>query len=77
MIEHDNLFNMLERYVEIGGSALRIIRHIFVIVHKEFKLSMSLILLVCCVVYHRAQFGDQRHFVCNCFHLVRYLKHNI
>ena len=34
-IDHDNLFYILENYVGIGGSALR---HIFVIVHKEFKL---------------------------------------
>ena len=32
---------------------------------------LCLILLVCCVGCHRAQF-----FVCICFHLVRYLRHH-
>ena len=34
---------------------------------------LCLILLVCCVGCHRAQFWDQLNFVCICFHLVRYL----
>ena len=59
-IDHDNLFYILEKYVGIGGSALRLIRSYFVIVHKEFKLIvLCLILLVCCVGCHRVQFWDQ------------------
>ena len=34
---------------------------------------LCLILLVCCVGCHRAQFWDQLNFVCICFHMVRYL----
>ena len=50
---------------------------IFVIVHKESKLMvLCLILQVCCVGCHRAQFCDQCTFVCICFHLVRYLRHH-
>ena len=65
-------------YVYLNGN-LRIcigykFRHILVIVHKEFKLMvLCLILLVCCVGCHRAQFWDQLNFVCICFHLVQYL----
>ena len=59
-IDHDNLFYILEKYVGIGGSALRLIRSYLVVVHKEFKLMvLCLILLVCCVGCHRAQFWDQ------------------
>ena len=58
--DHDSLFYILEKYVGIGGSALRLIRSFFVIVHKEFKLTvLCLILLICCVGCHRAQFWDQ------------------
>ena len=46
-IHHDNLFYILEKYVGISGNALRLIGHILVIVHKEFKLMvLCLILLV-------------------------------
>ena len=49
-IDHDNLFYILEKYVGIGGSALRLIRSYLMIVHKEFKLMVFCrILLVCCV----------------------------
>ena len=52
-IDHDNLFYILEKYDGIGGS----VHHIFVIVHKGFKLMIfGLILLVCCVGCHMAQF---------------------
>ena len=64
-IDHDNLFYILEKYVGIGGSALRLIRSYFVIVLKEFKLMvLYLILVVCCVGCHRAQILDQCNFVC-------------
>ena len=33
-------------------------------------MAFCLILLVCCVGCHRAQFWNQRNFVCICFHLV-------
>ena len=36
-IDHDNLFYILEKYVGIDGSILRLIRSYFVFVHKEFK----------------------------------------
>ena len=59
-IDHDKLFYILEKYVGIGGSALRLLRPYFVIVHKEFKLMvLCLIWQVCCVGCHRAQFWDQ------------------
>ena len=59
-IDHDNLFYILEKYVGIGGSALRLILSYSVIVYKEFKLMvLCLILLVCCVGCHRVQFWDQ------------------
>ena len=45
-IDHDNLFYILEKYVGIGGSALRLIQ----------LMVLCLILLVCCVGCHRAQF---------------------
>ena len=59
-IDHDNLFYILEKFVGIGGSALRLIRSYIVIVHNEFKLMvLCLILLVYCVGCHRVQFWDQ------------------
>ena len=59
-IDHNNLFYILEKYVGIGCSAQRLIRSYLVIVHREFKLMvLCLILLVCCMGCHRAQFWDQ------------------
>ena len=59
-IDHNNAFYILEKYVGIGGSALRLIRLYFMIVHKEFKLMvLRLIVQVFCVGCHRAQFWDQ------------------
>ena len=58
-IDHYNLFYILEKYVGIGGSALRLIRSCFCDRTKEFKLMVCLILLVCCVGCHGAQFWDQ------------------
>ena len=64
-IDHDNLFYILDVYVEIVGSALRLIQSYFmVIVHKELKLIVLChILLVCCVGCHRTLFCDQCNFV--------------
>ena len=46
-IDHDNVFYILERYVGIGGSTLRLIRaYFFVIVHKEFRLMVLFINLI-------------------------------
>ena len=60
-IDRDNLFYILDLYVKISGSALRLIQsYFFVIVHKEFKLNaLCQILLVSCVGCHMAQFCDQ------------------
>ena len=56
-IDHDNLFYILEKYVGIGGSALRLIRscfHVFVIVLKESKLMvLCLILLILAITSTR------------------------
>ena len=46
-IDHDNSFYILEEYVGIGGSTLRLIRSYFVIVHKEFKLMVLCLILLC------------------------------
>ena len=59
-IDHDNLFYTLEKYVGIGGSALRLIRSYFSDRTQRVQIDGSfLILLVCCVGYNRAQFWDQ------------------
>ena len=59
-IDHDHLVYILEKYVGIGSSAQWQIRSYFVIKHKELNLMvLCLILQVCCVGCHRAQFWDQ------------------
>ena len=59
-IDHDNLFYILEKYVVIGGSALRPIRSYLCDRTQEFKLMvLCMIFLVCYVGCHRAQFWDQ------------------
>ena len=56
-IDHDNLFYILEKYVGIGGSAVRLIRSYFCDRTQIIQIdSLCLILLVCCVGCHRAQF---------------------
>ena len=70
----DNLFYILEKYVGIGGSALRLIRSYFS--GRTQRVQIDGIMsdfVVCCVGCHRAQFCDQCNFVCICFHFVRYL----
>ena len=62
-IDHDNLFYILEQYVGIDGSALRLIRSYFVIVHKEFKLMVLCLILQVYVGCHRAQVLGPMKFV--------------
>ena len=57
-IDHNNLFYILEKYVGIGGSALRLIRSYFCDRTQELMV-LCLILLVWCVWCHMAQFWDQ------------------
>ena len=56
-IDHDDVFYILEKYVGIGGSALRVIRPYFCD-HTQLMV-LCPILLVCCMGCHRAQFWDQ------------------
>ena len=56
-IDHDNLFYILEKYVGIGGSALRLIRSYFCDHTQIIKIDcIMMILQVCCVGCYRAQF---------------------
>ena len=58
-IDHDNLFCILEKYVEIHGNALKLIRSYFLIVLNVFKLMMFYqILLILFVVFLRDRFYD-------------------
>ena len=71
-IDHD-LFYILEKYVGIGGSALRLTRSYFCdrtqIVQMDGIMSDFASLL--CRVPERSVLGQMK-FVCICFHLVRY-----
>ena len=59
-IDHDNLFYILEKYVGIGGSALRPIQSYFCDRTQRVQIGgiMSDFLLFCCVGRHMAQFWD-------------------
>ena len=55
--DHDNLFYILEKYVEICGNALKQILHTFIIVLNVFKLMMfCLIFQILFVVFLRDRF---------------------
>ena len=55
-IDHDTMFCILEEYVEICGNALKLIRHIFLIVVNVLKMIMfCLTLLMLFVVFLKAQ----------------------
>ena len=59
-IDHDNLFYILEKYVGIGGSALRLIRSYFSDRTQGVQINGIMSdFFVCCVGYDRAQFWDQ------------------
>ena len=72
-IDHDNLFYILEKYVEIGGSALRLIRSYFSDRTQRVQIDgiMSDFVSLLCGVPQRSVLGPMN--VCICFHLVRYL----
>ena len=56
-IDHDNLFCILEKYVEIRGNALKRIKSYLLIVLNVFKLMMFYqILLILFVVFLRDRF---------------------
>ena len=76
-IDRDNSFYILEKYVGIGGSALRLIRSYFS--DRTQRVQIDGILsdfASCCVGCHIAQFWDQINFVCVCFHLGAILRHH-
>ena len=60
-IDHDHLFYILERYIRIGGSALRLIRSYLSDRTQIIQIDdiMSDFFIVCYVGCHRAQFWDQ------------------
>ena len=72
-IDHDNLFNILEKYVGIGGSALRLIRSYF----SDHTQRVQIDGILCdfasllCGVPQGSVLGPMKF--CICFHLVRYL----
>ena len=56
-IDHDNLFYILEKYVGIGGSALRLIRSYFCDRTQRVQINGNMSdFASCCVGCHRAQF---------------------
>ena len=69
-IDHDNLFYILEKYVRIGGSALRIIRSYFCDLTQSVQIHgiMSDFASLLCGV-PQGSVWDQCNFVCICFHL--------
>ena len=72
-IDHDNLFYILEKYVGIGGSALRLIRSYFSDRTQRAEIDgiLSDLASLLCGVPQGSVLGP--NLVCICFHLVRYL----
>ena len=59
-IDHDNLFYILEKYVGIGGSALRQILSYFCDRTQRVQIDAFMSdFASCCVGCHRTQFWDQ------------------
>ena len=73
-IDHNNVFYILEKYVGIGGSALRLIRSYFSDRTQRVQIDgiMSDFASLLCGVPQGSVLGPM-NFVCICFHLVRYL----
>ena len=73
-IDHDNLFYILEKYVGIGGSALRLIRSYFSDRTQRVQIDgiMSDFASLLCGVPQGSVLGPMK-FCFICFHLVRYL----
>ena len=72
-IDHDNLFYILEKYVGIGGSALRLIRSYFCDRTQRVQIDVIVFDLasLLCGVPQGSVIGQMK-FVCICFQLVRY-----
>ena len=76
-IDHDNLFYILEKYVGIGSSALRLIRSYLCDRTQRVQIDgvMADFASLLCGVPQGSVLGPM-NFVCICFHLVRYLRHH-
>ena len=71
MIDHDNLFYILEKYVGIGGSALQLIPSSFCDRTQRVQIDgiMSDFSILLCGVPHGSILGPI-NFICTSFHLV-------